>query len=432
MTDDAARPPRLLPSILPPGPGERRRILVVDDEPGICYMARRVLEPRFEVREAESGEEALRLLESEAFHLAMVDVRLPGMSGLDLLTTVKTLSPNTDVIVMTGSAVDVDEALEAAIRRRAFFFLRKPFPMTILETLATRVAEKQELEEQLERYTRALERNLESARIFQRGLLPPFLWRGDRIRIAAAYHPSEQLGGDFFDYWPLPGGGTAVVIADVMGHGPGAAMVTGIVKSQLRSLSTEILDPGGVLEALEEELERIALPAFLSAFLLFDRPDDGEISWASAGHPPAMVWSPTGLAPQAGRTGGSPAPADFGDRLPELLPADGFLLNTGLPRRPRGTRSLRRRSGMRILLYTDGYPETRNAAGTAFDEGRGAGEEADGNPAGLGSPFAQAARAALRLDDPAQAVARIEAAQQAFGGGAAADDDRAAVVVLLD
>lgn len=432
MTDDAARPPRLLPSILPPGPGERRRILVVDDEPGICYMARRVLAPRFEVREAESGEEALRLLESEAFHLAMVDVRLPGMSGLDLLTTVKTLSPNTDVIVMTGSAVDVDEALEAAIRRRAFFFLRKPFPMTILETLATRVAEKQELEEQLERYTRALERNLESARIFQRGLLPPFLWRGDRIRIAATYHPSEQLGGDFFDYWPLPGGGTAVVIADVMGHGPGAAMVTGIVKSQLRSLSTEILDPGGVLEALEEELERIALPAFLSAFLLFDRPDDGELSWASAGHPPALVWTPAGPSPAGSRAGGAADSGADGTGQLELLPADGFLLNTGLPRKPRGTRSFRRRRDTRVLLYTDGYPETRSPAGEAFDEARGEGERADGGLVGRGSPFAEAARAALQLDDPARMVAWIEAAQQAFGGGAAADDDRAAVAVLLD
>ena len=442
MESDAIRPPRLLPSILPPGPGERRRVLVVDDEPGICYMARRVLEPRFEVHDALSGEDALRLLETEAFHIAMVDVRLPGMSGLDLLTTLKTVSPSTDVIVMTGSAVDVDEALEAAIRRRAFFFLRKPFPMTLLETLAPRVAEKQELEEQLDRYTRTLEQNLEAARIFQRGLLPAFSWRGEQLRISAAYRPSEQLGGDFFDYWTLPSGGTGIVIADVMGHGPGAAMVTGIVKSQLRSLSAEILDPGSVLEALEEELERITLSRFLSAFLLFDRPDEGEFAWASAGHPPALLW-----------TRAHPA----GEPRLEPLVAAGFLLNTGLPRQPRATRTLRRTTGSRLLLYTDGYPEARNRAGAPFDSPAEPGAQApaiasppppipesavpavsaslDSTDPRLIDPrslFVQAAVHALGAADPSAGIEILEKFLEAFAGEFPPADDRAAILIHLD
>ena len=408
-------------SALPPAPGERRRVLVVDDEPGVCYMARRVLESRFDVREAGSGEEALRVLEGEAFHLCIVDVRLPGISGLDLLATIKNLSPECDVIVMTGSAADIDEALEGAIRRRAFFFLRKPFPMTILETLASRVAEKQELEERLARHTRTLERNLESARIFQRSLLPRSPWAGERIRVASHYAPSEQLGGDFYDYWPLPDGGTALLIADVMGHGPLAAMVTGIVKSQLHSLASEIHDPGEILYVLEEELRRIALPAFLSAFLVIDRPEEGEVAWAGAGHPPALLRRP-----------GTPArgPHDPAASLPELLISDGMLINTGLPLQTRRARTIAREPGASLLLFTDGYPESVNRAGVPFDGGG-----TDSPPEEIfapGSPFCAAVAQALAADPLEDGIRRLEEARNAYADGAPAEDDRAAVLVRLD
>ena len=403
----ATRPPHLPAAALPPGPGERRRVLVVDDEPGVCYMARRVLEQRFDVFEAGSGEEALQLLETEAFHFAIVDVRLPGISGLDLLAAIKNLSPRTDVIVMTGSAADIDEALEGAIRRRAFFFLRKPFPMTILETLAVRVSEKQDLEEQLDRYTRTLERNLESARIFQRRLLPPPHWQGDRIEVASFYQSSEQLGGDLVDHWALPNGGSALLIVDVMGHGPLAAMLTGIVKSQIHSLASELPDPAEVLTVLEEELSRIALPSFLTSLLLVDRPDTNEIRWAGAGHPPGFLWTPE-LRP--------------GIDPPALLSSEGLMLNTGLPHPPYQSSRSERIPGSRLLFYTDGYPESLDAAGRVFDET---------DEAANSSPFLEAARSALLADSPSEGIQRLESARNHFSDGVAADDDRAAALAFL-
>jgi CheY-like chemotaxis protein len=379
-------------------------------------MARRVLETRFDVWEAGSGEEALRILETEAFHVVIVDVRLPGISGLDLLAAIKNLSPRTDVIVMTGSAVDIDEALEGAIRRRAFFFLRKPFPMTILETLAVRVSEKQDLEEQLERYTRTLERNLESARVFQRRLLPPPSWRGERIRIASHYQPSEQLGGDLVDYWSLPSGGTALLIVDVMGHGPLAAMLTGIVKSQVHSLASELHDPGDVLTALEEELGRIALPSFLSLLLVFDRPEDGETRWAGAGHPPGFLRTPA-LGPEVDR--------------PLLISSEGILLNTGLPPEPRTSAGRPREAGSRLLLYTDGYPETLDRTGGIFE----ADPQTHGtSPADGGAPigFSAAVRQALAAPTPEDGIHLLEEERNRFAGGLPSEDDRAALLAFLD
>lgn len=435
------RPALLNLTVLRTKPGERRRVLVVDDEPGMRYMARRVLDSRYEVSEAQTGEEALRLLEHEAFHIAILDVRLPGLSGLDLLSALKACCPSIDVIVMTGSAVDVDEALEGAIRRKAFFFLRKPFPMTVLETLVERIEETQVLEEKLVDYARTLERNLESARIFQRRILPPTPWKGHRIQIASHYEPSERLSGDFFDYWSLPGDGTALLVVDVMGHGPSAAMVTGIVKSQVHSLAMEIHDPAEVLSALEEELSRIALPSFMTAFLIFDRPHEDALFYCGAGHPP--VWMADRESPS-------------GRFSPRLLWSEGIPINTGLPIRPRKTETWPRHPGTRLLLYSDGYPEARAASGTAFDEAsdgrlerRAAGlEGAGGRPDAAGgrpdaaaeraypadvseTPFARAAAEALGAASPELGMAALEAAFRAFTSGAVPADDRAAVLAWL-
>jgi sigma-B regulation protein RsbU (phosphoserine phosphatase)/two-component system sensor histidine kinase ChiS len=435
---------------------------VVDDEPGIRYMARRVLDDRFDVVEAASAEEALRILETEAFHIAIVDVRLPGISGLDLLAAMKNLSPGVDVIVMTGSAVDVDEALEGAIRRRAYFFLRKPFPLGILETLALRVTEKQELEERLDRYTRDLEQGLDSARIFQRKLLPPTPWTDPAVRVASTYHPSQQLGGDFFDYWPLPSGGIGFLVADVESHGPLAAMMTGIVKTQVRSLCIEIQDPAEVLAALDEELSRIALPSFLTALLVFDRPDEEELAWSGAGHPPGLLWVPE--VP-------SRTPAPPGGRI-HLLGSTGLPVNTGLPPWPRETQTIPRVRGSRLFLYTDGYPETVDSRDRPFDEEQADAGQRDpapivpasartpsqiitpeviaapgsrpaissqptfpppdrATPFQFGSPFGRSALHALAADSPETGLTLLESARERFAPGLLPADDRAAVLAWL-
>ena len=473
MAADHASPPRRPDRLaFRPRAGERRRILVVDDEPGIRYMARRVLDDRFDVVEAASAEEALRILETEAFHIAIVDVRLPGISGLDLLAAMKNLSPGVDVIVMTGSAVDVDEALEGAIRRRAFFFLRKPFPLGILETLALRVTEKQELEERLDRYTRDLEQGLESARIFQRKLLPPSPWTGPAVRVASTYYPSQQLGGDFFDYWRLPAGGIGFLIADVESHGPLAAMMTGIVKTQVRSLCTEIQDPAEVLAALDEELSRIALPSFLTALLVFDWPDEEELVWSGAGHPPGLLWVPGGPG-HATPIPEDPchAPAPLGGRI-HLLGSTGLPVNTGLPRWPRTTQTIPRVRGSRLLLYTDGYPETADSGDRPFDEEQAQARQSDpasippasarnpsqiNSPEGIapqgsrpafpphpilptpdrtipfqfGSPFGESALQSLAARNPETGLAMLESARERFAPGLLPADDRAAVLAWL-
>ncbi|MGC9323993.1 MAG: response regulator [Desulfomonilia bacterium] len=103
----------------------RKRILVVDDEEIIRYSLRTILASHgFEVDEASSAEKALDLLYEKKYHLVLTDLVLEGMGGLDLLETIKVISPKTLVIVITGYG-SLKTAI-AALRLGVYDYLLKP------------------------------------------------------------------------------------------------------------------------------------------------------------------------------------------------------------------------------------------------------------------------------------------------------------------
>jgi signal transduction histidine kinase/DNA-binding response OmpR family regulator len=102
------------------------RVLVVDDEASIRHILQRVLDMNgCEIREAASAEEAVTHLEDWEPEVALVDIVLPGMNGIQFLSEVKQRYADTEVLVMTSNA-SADTALQA-IRRGAHDYLQKPF-----------------------------------------------------------------------------------------------------------------------------------------------------------------------------------------------------------------------------------------------------------------------------------------------------------------
>jgi signal transduction histidine kinase/FixJ family two-component response regulator len=117
---------------------------VVDDEPGVREMLDFGLKSHgWDVSTADSGARALELLGQKSFQLLLSDVSMPGMNGLSLLETVKSRSPQTEVVLMTGYAT-VETAL-AAMRLGAYDFVLKPFEIDVLLRTAEKALERKEL-----------------------------------------------------------------------------------------------------------------------------------------------------------------------------------------------------------------------------------------------------------------------------------------------
>ncbi|MCX7172374.1 MAG: response regulator [Proteobacteria bacterium] len=102
-----------------------RKILVVDDDPVVSKSIGRVLSNKgYAVIAAQNGEEALRKLDSEKYDLVFTDIKMPGMSGLEVAERVKASQPWLPVVIVTGYGTDASEARAAAAGVSGF--LRKP------------------------------------------------------------------------------------------------------------------------------------------------------------------------------------------------------------------------------------------------------------------------------------------------------------------
>ncbi|MBI4593125.1 MAG: response regulator [Candidatus Rokubacteria bacterium] len=102
-----------MPVLDPPAPAVRRgTVLIVDDEEGVRASIRAILEDRCEVLEAPAGAEALDLLRRHEVDLVMLDQRLPGEAGMELLPRVKALDPSF-IVVLVSAVRDVRSAVEA-------------------------------------------------------------------------------------------------------------------------------------------------------------------------------------------------------------------------------------------------------------------------------------------------------------------------------
>jgi len=119
----------------------KTRLLVVDDEQSIrrlCMTIGNTL--GFVCTEAESAEAALALLDREIPDLVLTDLKLPTLSGVELLRQIKTLLPRTEIAIMTGHG-SIESAVDA-MKLGAYDYIEKPFRVEKMRLLLQRMAEK--------------------------------------------------------------------------------------------------------------------------------------------------------------------------------------------------------------------------------------------------------------------------------------------------
>ena len=120
------------------------RVLFVDDEEPLRELMRSEL-PRLghEVTVCQDGRTALKVLDKTTFDAAILDLRMPGMTGIEVLEYLKKLSPDTEAVVMTGHA-SMETAIEA-VRLGAFDYITKPCKLAEIDGMLRRITDRREL-----------------------------------------------------------------------------------------------------------------------------------------------------------------------------------------------------------------------------------------------------------------------------------------------
>jgi two-component system response regulator AtoC len=144
---------------------ERRRILIVDDELGVRESLALLLEDEgFEVRGVADGGAALSIAERESFDVVLLDVRMPGRSGIELLPELLRRVPGATVLVMSAFG-DVEQAL-AAVRAGAYDYLAKPFRVDELMLAIQKADERERLRRENRQLRSELARERPGGRVF--------------------------------------------------------------------------------------------------------------------------------------------------------------------------------------------------------------------------------------------------------------------------
>ncbi|MFL5339658.1 MAG: PP2C family protein-serine/threonine phosphatase [Gemmataceae bacterium] len=241
------------------------------------------------------------------------------------------------------------------LRKKPASFSREELPELVwLSNLFGRATHNLVLSEEFQRANEALDREMKAVGEIQRSLLPPRIPKIPTLDLATHYQPSQRAGGDYYDFFPLPGGKWGIFIADVSGHGTPAAVLMAVTHCIAHTNPDQTQPPGQVLRYLNHHLATLYTRQngnFITAFYGIYDPATRTLTYACAGHnPPRLKRCQDGSLLALDGAGGFPLgimPEEAYDEcVQQLQPGD------------------------QIVFYTDGIVEASNPAGAPFGTGR--------------------------------------------------------------
>ena len=284
------------------------KILTIEDEPPIRDSIVAYLEDSgFTMLEANDGPTGLEVFRHEHPDVVLCDLRLPGMDGLEVLSTITSESPETPVIVVSGVS-QLDYAVQA-LKHGAWDYVTKPIhDMAVLESAVRRAIEhadllrqNREYREHLETLNRELTQTLkqlqedeEAGRRIQFQLLPDDNRRFGSYTFKRRLYPSMYLSGDFVDYFPINDRHIGFYMADVSGHGAASAFVTVMLNTLViqyrdalwQSNDDTILYPQRTLQRLNRDFCRQNLDKHLTLFYGVIDMQQNTLSYSNGGQFP--------------------------------------------------------------------------------------------------------------------------------------------------
>jgi phosphoserine phosphatase RsbU/P len=191
-----------------------------------------------------------------------------------------------------------------------------------------------------------LDQELKIANEIQTKLLPEVIPQPPGASIGAISVPAREIGGDYYDFFELENGHIGICIADIVGKGVPAGLYMAMLKSILHTHLMSIFSPKEALEKINALLFRDpVIQKFVPLFYAIFDPAEKTLTYANAGHEPAVL---------------------FRDGHHLQLDTDGFPLG-GLAESCYEEKTLDLKEGDTLLLFTDGFIESRNAKGLRFD-----------------------------------------------------------------
>jgi phosphoserine phosphatase RsbU/P len=341
---------------------EKMRILVVDDQDMQRLIVKRALTKLgHQVFEADCGEKALQVIAEHDIDLVVSDWVMEGMDGAQLCRAIRLREGVRYVYFILMSSRDTREDLLEGLSAGADDFLRKPIDV---DELAVRLrsghrllklqANLEEKNTRLDEAYQRIQKDVDDASIFQKGMLPHGNINDSRAQFAWLFIPSMLVSGDGLNYFRLDDNHIGFYNLDVSGHGVASAMVSMMVTQMLNPVFTGCLlwgkdnqgnkfikEPNILVSELNEQLMKLGFGStYLTCVYGILDLRNGELRMVRAGHTLPVIVTAGGIAH---------LPNDDGDMPVGMFEGASFhnILVTLSP-------------GSKICFYSDGVTECPN------------------------------------------------------------------------
>ena len=358
-------------------------ILVVDDdESNRESLRRRLARHGYTVIAAESGTAALEYMERQSFDLVLLDVMMPGMSGLEVLERVRRTRSPTQLPIIMATAKDASADVVSALENGANDYVTKPLDFAVvLARVKTQLLLKRSVDRvvDLERHLTArnveLERanakleghaalrklELEAAARIQKTFLPLASPKVEGAEFAWLFEPCQELAGDALNILQLDADHVAFYVLDVSGHGVAASLLAVAATRLLSSIGhgdsivmrthggvSLPVSPAEVAGALNERFTwNPETGQYMTLFYAVLNVKTKALTYVSAGHPGAIQIV---RGKEAGTLEGTGQPIGVGEAYEQHV--------------------IQLMRGDRIYLYSDGVTEAMNPLQELYGEHR--------------------------------------------------------------
>jgi serine phosphatase RsbU (regulator of sigma subunit) len=271
----------------------------VDDTPANLQVLSGMLKDRgYKVRPVPGGKLALQAARRDPPDLILLDINMPEMNGYEVCDHLKADDRLKGIPVIFISALNEPLDKVKAFAFGGVDYLTKPFQMEELHARVETHLKLRRLQLDLEEYSRDLELarerlklDLELARGVQRGFLPLQLPKVPGYEFFAYYEAAAEVGGDYYDFIPLPRQRVGVLLGDVAGKGVAAALLMAKLSADARFYMLTEPDPAVAVSRLNSSMSKSGLAdRFVTLVAAVLDPGGHTVTLVNAGHPPPLIY----------------------------------------------------------------------------------------------------------------------------------------------
>ena len=381
------------------------KILSVDDETDLelllsQYFRRKIRNGEYEFFFAHNGLEALQvLLKHPDISIILSDINMPEMDGLTLLAKINEMRIPSLKCIMVSAYGDMDN-IRQAMNGGAFDFATKPIDLDDLQRTIDKAVEQIEYIRSAQKEHAQLvdiQTDLSVAREIQHAILPRTfdlkLQDADKVNIYASMLAAKDVGGDFYDFFPIDDHRMGFTIADVSGKGVPAAIFMAVSRTLIKATGLQDKPTNECMSTVNDILcDESVGSMFVTVFYGIYDLQTGQITFTNAGHNPPYILKADGQV--------------------EVVKSPCNLVLGAVPDMPFSCDTLKLDPGDTLYMFTDGVTEAENKNHDQFGESR-----------------LEEALAECKGTDSKHIVDTVNAKVKEFINGAAQSDDITQLVI---